>query len=91
MHHRRLPLGRIWVPFASPLLYLAAVFASVAVRFVPRRVFEKHGRELPIDPYLAGRYVRKMAWALLCSGSYVLCDVDIKSADEKVRVRVRTL
>ncbi len=62
----------------------------MAVRFVPRRVFEKQGQEMPVDPLVAGRYLRKMAWALLCSGSYVLCDVDISASDEKVRVRVRT-
>lgn len=91
MYHRRLPLGRIWVPFFSPLLYVAAAFASMAVRFVPRRVFERHGQEMPVDPRLAGRYLRKMAWVLLCSGSYVLCDVNVNTPDERVRVRVRTL
>jgi hypothetical protein len=90
VYHRRLPLGRIWVPLFSPLLYVAAVFASLAVRFVPRRVLEQHGQEMPVDPRLMGPYLRKMAWVLLCSGSYVLCDVNISASEEKVRVRVRT-
>ena len=72
----------------SALVYAAAWAARACLNLAPRQALRAGGaRELPVEARTLGRYVVKFAGVLLCSGSYVLCDVAVPA--EKVRVRIR--
>jgi hypothetical protein len=70
------------------LLVYAAVL--VAARFIPaasRRAAHKHpAGSVRADIKRPGYCLMKFASAVLCSGSYVLCDVRVPS--ERVRVKI---
>jgi len=87
IHHPRLPLGQLWLPLPSALVYAAVAVASVCVRWVSRPKLKPPGK-MPIEPRLLARGLRKMAWVALCSGSYVLVDVSVPSERVKVKVRL---
>ena len=74
----------------SLLIYLGAWAVRIGLRVAPRRMLRKRGlKELPVDARQVGRMGTKLAWALLCSGSYVLLDVRIPN--DRVRVRIRLI
>ena len=71
----------------SVLVYAAAWAARVCLNLAPRQALREGGaRELPVEVRKVGKFLAKAAWVLLCSGSYVLCDVVVP--EEKVRVRI---
>ena len=71
----------------SALVYAAAWVARACLHYVPRQALREGGaRELPVDVRELGDCLVKAAWVLLCSGSYVLCDVVVPA--KKVRVRI---
>ena len=71
----------------TALLYAAACVVSTGLNLAPRQALRgPEGRELPVDVRHLGRRVMEFATALLCSGSYVLCDVRLPA--EKVKVRI---
>ena len=71
----------------TALVYAAACLVALGLNLAPRDAFRgRDGRELPVDVRHLGRRVVEFATALLCSGSYVLCDVRVPA--EKVRVRI---
>ena len=88
VRHPKLPLGALGVVIPSALVYAAAWVARVCLNLAPRQaLWEGGARELPVEARTLGRYLVKFAGVLLCSGSYVLCDVAVPA--EKVRVRIR--
>jgi hypothetical protein len=87
VRHPKLPLGALGVVIPSALVYAAAWVARACLNLVPRHALREGGaRELPVEARKLGRYLVKFAGVLLCSGSYVLCDVAVPA--EKVRVRI---
>jgi hypothetical protein len=75
------------VTIPTALLYAAACLVGVCLNVAPRQALRRHGAgDLPVDVRHLGRRVVEFASALLCSGSYVLCDVRLPA--EKVKVRV---
>ena len=71
----------------SVLVYAAACLVGVCLNLAPRQALRRHGaRDLPLDMRHLGRRVVEFASVLLCSGSYVLCDVRVPA--EKVKVRI---
>jgi len=87
VRHPRLPLGALGVTIPSALAYAGAWLARAYLNLVPRQALREGGaRELPVDVRELGDCLVKAAWVLLCSGSYVLCDVVVPA--KKVRVRI---
>jgi len=88
VHHPDLPLGPICLPIPSFLLYglacLAACLLQAGVGAGPRWRLRGSAQ---IDPGKLGRHLVRLAHALLCSGGYVLLEVQVP--DERLRVRVR--
>jgi hypothetical protein len=74
----------LWLPIPSAVLYAAAWIVRVSL---PRRL--KDRKDLPCDGHALARTVTALARLLLCSGSYVLCDVEVMEGKERVGVRVR--
>ena len=71
----------------TALVYAAACLVALGLNLAPRQALRRHGtRDLPLDVRHLGRRVVEFASALLCSGSYVLCDVRLPA--EKVKVRI---
>ena len=90
VRHPRLPFGLLWLPVLSAAVYALAWGMRVALWFVPaRRLSDRMGEQLPIEPRRIGRSMTGMVWTLLCSGSYVLIDVVIPQ--ERLGVKVRVL
>ena len=87
--HPRLPLGRIWLPVLSLPLYALLVLVGMGLCCMPRRRLEKLTQGVSMSPVRLGLTVIQFAGALLCNGSYTLCDINV--AEENVRVRVRTI
>lgn len=87
--HPRLPLGRAWVPLLSLPLYALLLLTGMALCCVPRRAFTKWTGGVSMSPVRLGLTVIRFAGALLCNGSYTLCDLTI--AEENMRLRVRTI
>jgi hypothetical protein len=87
-----LPTGRlrhVWLPLPSLALYLAAWAARIAVRFVRwDRIAEKKGQAMPVSPEKLATAITRIAWILLCSGPYTLCDVQVESHGVSVRIKV---
>jgi len=82
-----MPLGAVGVTIPTALVYAAACLVGVCLNLAPRKALRgPEGRELPVDVRHLGRRVIQFASALLCSGSYVLCDVRVPA--EKVKVRI---
>ena len=71
----------------SALVYAAAWVARVVLRLP--RVRRRMPADLPLDGKRVGALVTGAARAMLCSGSYVLLDVNVEEEDERVGVRVR--
>jgi hypothetical protein len=75
------------VTIPTALLYAAACVVALGLNLAPRQALRGPGaRDLPVDVRHLGRRVVEFASALLCSGSYVLCDVRLPA--EKVKVRI---
>lgn len=87
MRHPRLPLGRAWVPLLSIGLYLLAWLASLVLPLVPER--RLGAGPLPMSKQAMARALRRLAWVVLCSGSYTL--VDMRVPEERVQVKVRLI
>ncbi len=86
VRHPKLPLGALGVVIPSALVYAGAWVARACLNLALR---EGGARELPVEARTLGRYLVKFAGVLLCSGSYVLCDVAVPA--EKVRVRITVI
>ena len=82
------PFGRLWLPIPSVVVYLAAWVVKVWLASGRRRPGEEEGKS-GIDVRRMAPHVTKLAWALLWSGSYVLCDV--KVPEEGVRVKISVI
>ena len=92
VRHPRLPFGRLWVPLLSVGVYVAAWCARVALGFVPKRKLrERMGENMPVDPARLGPLLTRLAWAVLCSGSYTLVDVVVKEEGGEFGVKVRLI
>ena len=92
VRHPRLPFGRLWVPFLSVGVYVAAWCMRVALGFVPKRKLrERLGGNMPIDPARLGPLLTQLAWVMLCSGSYTLVDVVVEEGGEGLGVRIRLI
>jgi hypothetical protein len=88
VRHPRLPFGVLWLPILSLAVYILAWGMRAALWFVPpRRLSDRVGERLPVEPHRIGRFLTGVAWSLLCSGSYVLCDVAIP--EERLAVKIR--
>jgi len=75
------------VTIPTVLVYAAAWLVGACLNLAPQQALRRHGaRDLPVDVRDLGRRVVEFASALLCSGSYVLCDVRLPA--EKVKVRI---
>jgi len=82
-----MPLGAMGVTIPSALVYAAAWVVRAFLNLAPRQALQGPGaRDLPVDVRKLGRHVVDLASVLLCSGSYVLCDVRVPA--EKVKVRI---
>ncbi|MGD0110402.1 MAG: hypothetical protein ABSD48_00885 [Armatimonadota bacterium] len=80
-------LRNIWLPIPSLALYLAAWAGRIAVRFIRwDRIAEKKGQAMPIRPQKVATALTRIAWILLCSGPYTLCDVRVESQGVSVRI-----
>jgi len=92
VRHPRLPFGRLWVPFLSVGVYAAAWCMRVALGFVPKRKLrERMGGKTPVDPVRLGPLLTRLAWVVLCSGSYTLVDVVVEEGGEELGVRIRLI
>ena len=92
VRHPRLPFGRLWVPFLSVGVYVAAWCMRVALWFVPKRKLrERLGGKMPVEPGRLGPLLTKLARVVLCSGSYTLVDVTVEEGEEKFGMRVRLI
>jgi hypothetical protein len=89
VRHRRLPLGRMWLPVPSALVYAGAWVARAVLRLP--RVRRRMPADCPLDGKRVGALVTGAARALLWSGSYVLLDVKVEEKEERVGVRVRVV
>jgi len=79
----------IWLPVPSISLWGLTVLAGCVVCCLPASLLERHAKQpIPVSPYRLGRSLVSMAWILLWSGSFVLCDVRVP--DEGVRVTIRS-
>jgi len=87
--HPKLPFGRAVLPLASVVLYLGAWCARVGLAVSPRLRKRLASQGCPMNPEQAGRFVTRLAWELLWSGSYVLCDLEVAEGKERVRIKVR--
>ena len=88
VRHPKLPTGALGVVIPSALVYAGAWVARACLNVAPRQAVRGGGgRELPVDARTLGRYLVKFAGVLLCSGSYVLCDVRVP--EERLRLRIR--
>ena len=89
VEHPRLPVGRIWLPIPSLMLYVAAWVVRAASGVVWKRwASARPAAAAGVDRKLVGRALTRAAWVLLCSGSYVLCDVRVPGKRLRVRIRV---
>jgi hypothetical protein len=87
VRHPQMPLGALGVTIPTALLYAAACVVALGLNLAPRQALRgPEGRGLPVHVRYLGRRVVEFASALLCSGSYVLCDVRLPA--EKVKVRI---
>jgi hypothetical protein len=78
----------IWLPVPSISLWGLTVLAGCVLCCVPASVLEKHaGQPIPIPPYRMGLSLISMAWILLWSGSFVLCDVRVPNDGVRVTIR----
>ena len=92
VRHPRLPFGRLWVPLLSVGVYVAAWCARVVLGFVPKRKLRARMREgMPIDPAQMGPMLTRLAWVVLCSGSYTLVDVVVEEERGEVGVQIRLI
>ena len=92
VRHPRLPFGRLWVPFLSVGVYVAAWCARVALAFVPKRILrEQMGEGVRIAPHMLGPMLTGLAWVVVCSGSYTLVDVAVEEEEGEVGVRIRLI
>ncbi len=85
VRHPRLPLGVLWVPMLSFVVYLAAWGARLAIRFAPRHGL---GDKIPMEPERLGWLMTRAAEELLCSGSYTLVEVTAPQQEVSVRIRI---
>ena len=72
--------------------YAGGARIPLAVRFVPkRRLRERMGGKTPVDPAALGPLLTRLAWVVLCSGSYTLVDVVVEEEGEALGVRIRLI
>jgi hypothetical protein len=87
VRHPQIPMGAVGVTVPSALLYAAACVVALGLNLAPRKVLQGRGAlDVPMDVRHLGRRVVEFASALLCSGSYVLCDVRVPAERLKVRI-----
>ena len=90
VRHPALPTGAVGLSIPSALVYAGAWLVRLGINLAPRQSLQQGGvREVPVDLGKVGEFVVKAASVLLCSGSYVLCDVSVPS--ERVRVRITVI
>jgi hypothetical protein len=90
VHHAKLPLGMIWLPIATPLVWLLMGFCALVVLIVPQRRLHQHGLDDVSVPFTTISYfILKSAFVMLCSGSYTFVNIQVESEEEKIGICVR--
>jgi len=73
----------------SFLVYAGAFLAARWLRASLARMPQKgHHGKIQVDPSKLSWYLVQFTRALLCSGNYVLLDLEVPSASLRVRIRV---
>jgi hypothetical protein len=74
----------------SALVLAVAWGLRVALRLAPGKLLDgRLGHDVQLDPRRVGAMLTEGAWVLLCSGSYVLFDVEVP--EERLRFSVRLI
>ena len=77
------------MPLLSLPLYGVLVLAGLVICCLPPRRVGRLTRGVGLSPWRLGLTLPQLASALLCNGSYLLCDIAVP--EEAVRLRVRAI